>query len=827
MTTILVTGATGNVGHHVVRQLATRDVTTRALVRDPAAAAARFGVHHAEVEILRGDLDDPSSIRSALAGVDRLFLTAADGPSKVAQEQRVIDLAAAAGVELIVKLSAMHADERSALPAFAWHGTIERHLAASGVPAVVLQPAFFMANMLMVAPGVAATDTLFAPTGGAKVAMVDVRDVAAVAAAVLVDPGLRRAHAGGDRSRGDHVRRRRGRDRRRRRPADPLRRPDARASATSLRQRGRAAVAAPAPRRGLRADPQRRVRPSHRHRPRGHGEPGHRHRRLRPRPRRGVRPLRLPMATTFEAPAGTPVPGLAPPPQRRMTAAQRGTLLAVCLATAMLMLDIAVVNTALSAIATDLDTGGSGLQWVIDAYTLPLAALVVTAGSLADRFGRRRLFLLGLVVFTAASACCAAAPSIAVLDAARAVQGVGAAVMFAVSLAVLSVAFPHPAQRMPALAAYGATMAASFAIGPLVGGALTTAWGWPSIFLINLPLGVITIMLVQRSVGESTDPRATGVDWLGLVTLSGGLFFLVVALLRGNEDGWSSAVVTGSFVAAGVLLAAFVVVELRDGAPDAAAATVPQPALHRRPTGRRRTVGIAVRALWLSLTLYLQQVLGMSAVAAGLVFLPGTLVNLFVASAMSSLGRRASHPARTIAVGSTFVAGGLLLLVLVSTETSWWWFLPGLLVAMVGTGALNPTVSAVALDALPPEQSGLAAGVNDMFRQAGIAVGIAAYGAIAPIDLAFQPARHGDFVEYLYDALWVGAAVALVCGLVASRLVARAVHDRRSEGEVMSRALDATTSAVPVLAAARSQRFDLQGELDRLAVGYRERAGER
>jgi uncharacterized protein YbjT (DUF2867 family) len=188
MTTILVTGATGNVGHHVVRQLAERDMTTRAFVRDPVAGAARLGDLGRSVGLHVGDLEDPSAIRAALRGVDRLFLTAADGPAKVAQEQRVIDLAAETGVELVVKLSAMHADGSSPLPVFAWHGTIERHLAASGLPTVVLQPAFFMTNLLMVAPGVAATDTLFAPTGGSKVAMVDVRDVAAVAAAVLTDP---------------------------------------------------------------------------------------------------------------------------------------------------------------------------------------------------------------------------------------------------------------------------------------------------------------------------------------------------------------------------------------------------------------------------------------------------------------------------------------------------------------------------------------------------------------------------------------------------------------------------------------------------------------
>jgi uncharacterized protein YbjT (DUF2867 family) len=184
MTTILVSGATGNVGRHVVRHLDGRGLAVRAFVRDPDAAGAVLG----DVPMHVGDLDDPASVEAALTGVDRVFLTAADGPAKVEQECRLIDAAAAAGVGLVVKLSAMHADEASSLPAFAWHGAIERHLAASGLPAVVLQPAFFMTNMLMVAPGIAATDTLYAPTGGAKVAMVDVGDVGAVAAAVLADP---------------------------------------------------------------------------------------------------------------------------------------------------------------------------------------------------------------------------------------------------------------------------------------------------------------------------------------------------------------------------------------------------------------------------------------------------------------------------------------------------------------------------------------------------------------------------------------------------------------------------------------------------------------
>jgi uncharacterized protein YbjT (DUF2867 family) len=184
MTTILVTGATGNVGAHVVRELQARAANVRALVRDPQKAMAL-----GDVDLVVGDFEHPASLRSALAGVDRVYLTAADGPRKVAHEAALIDAAADAGVERIVKLSAMHADPASRLPAFRWHGEIEAHLLRSGVPSVVLRPAFFMTNMLMVAGGVAATGTLYAPTANRPVAMIDIRDVAAVAAVTLTADG--------------------------------------------------------------------------------------------------------------------------------------------------------------------------------------------------------------------------------------------------------------------------------------------------------------------------------------------------------------------------------------------------------------------------------------------------------------------------------------------------------------------------------------------------------------------------------------------------------------------------------------------------------------
>jgi uncharacterized protein YbjT (DUF2867 family) len=188
MTRILVTAATGSVGAHVVRELQARAGEVRAFVRDPEAAAVRLG----DVELALGDLDDLTSIRRALKGVDRVYLSAADGPRKVAHETAVIDAAAAEGVQLIVKLSAMHADPASPLPAYRWHGEIEAHLRRSNVPAVILRPAFFMTNLLMVAGGVAQTGMLYAPTAGRRVAMIDIRDVAAVAAVTAMRDG----HAG-------------------------------------------------------------------------------------------------------------------------------------------------------------------------------------------------------------------------------------------------------------------------------------------------------------------------------------------------------------------------------------------------------------------------------------------------------------------------------------------------------------------------------------------------------------------------------------------------------------------------------------------------------
>jgi EmrB/QacA subfamily drug resistance transporter len=451
-----------------------------------------------------------------------------------------------------------------------------------------------------------------------------------------------------------------------------------------------------------------------------------------------------------------------------MQAAQRWTLVVVCAATAMLMLDIAVVNTALSRIAEDLDTGLSGLQWVVDAYTLALASVVLTAGSLADRLGRRRLFTIGLAIFTVASALCAMAQDIVFLNTSRAVQGIGAAIMFAVSLALLAQAFPSPKERAGALAAYGATIGASFAVGPLVGGVLTSGLDWQWIFLINIPFGIACLYLTRAYIAESRDPNAHGVDWAGQVTLTAGLFLLVLALLRGNEDGWTSTLILAELIGAAVALVAFVIAEMR----------VKQPMLPLKLfrdgsfTGAQITafaISASFFAIFLYMTLYLQQILGLSAIEAGLVYIPGTLIMLVVSGATAQLG--AKIPARTmISVGLALVAVGMGLTMLAGAESSWLVLMPGFLTCCVGTGLFNPALTNVALSSVPQDQSGVAAGVNDTFRQAGIAVGVAALGALIPAEHAFG-GDPGKYVSGMHDALLAGGILAAVGALAGWYLI--------------------------------------------------------
>src|SRR6188472_2945419 len=242
------------------------------------------------------------------------------------------------------------------------------------------------------------------------------------------------------------------------------------------------------------------------------------------------------------------------------------TLLAVCIATFMLLLDVTVVNVALPYIQRDLNSSFTDLQWVVDAYALTLAALLLTAGSLADRMGRRAVFVIGLGIFIVASALCGLAVSPLMLNLSRALQGIGGGFMFATALALLASAFRGP-ERGTALGLWGATTGAAVAVGPLVGGVLVQAIGWEAIFYVNVPIGLGAIAMTLAKVDESRDPGQARLDWPGTVLFSAALFLLVFGLIRGNPEGWSSAPIVGALVGAAVLILAFVAVELRSEHP--------------------------------------------------------------------------------------------------------------------------------------------------------------------------------------------------------------------------------------------------------------------
>lgn len=450
---------------------------------------------------------------------------------------------------------------------------------------------------------------------------------------------------------------------------------------------------------------------------------------------------------------------------------QRWTLLVVCAATAMLMLDIAVVNTALSAIADDLDAGLTGLQWVVDAYTVALAAVVLTAGSLADRLGRKRIFVAGLALFTVSSAACALASGIVMLDVARAVQGLGAAAMFAVSLALLADVFPGDEERAGALAAYGATIGAAFAFGPLVGGALTTGLGWEWIFLINVPVGLAIIVITLLKVRESVDPLARPVDWAGQAALGVALLLIVTGLLRGNEEGWGSTQIVAMLGGGIAMLIVFGLIERRMAHP-----MLPLGLFRNRTFTGAQVAAFAISssffAVFLYTTLYLQQILGLSAIEAGLVYLPGTIIMFIVSGATASLGDRLSHPAM-VTIGLLLVGAGMAMGVLLRVDSAWTIMLPLSVVALIGTGLFNPAVSALALRAVPMRDAGLAAGVNDTFRQAGIAVGVAGLGALFPAGSALGGGDPQGFVDGLHEASIVCAVVAVSGAVVFAALMAR------------------------------------------------------
>ncbi|MEA2314414.1 MAG: hypothetical protein QOI03_1106 [Solirubrobacteraceae bacterium] len=403
------------------------------------------------------------------------------------------------------------------------------------------------------------------------------------------------------------------------------------------------------------------------------------------------------------------------------------TLIAVSVAIFMLLLDITVVNVALPDIQRSLHSSFQDLQWVVNAYSLTLAAFLLTAGALSDLLGRRRVFVTGLVIFTASSAACGLASSPLALNLARAVQGTGGAMMFATSLALIAQAF-RGKDRGVAFGVFGGVIGAAVAVGPVLGGVITSGIGWEWIFFVNVPIGVLAVMLTLRQVDESRDPDAAGVDWIGLLTFSGSLFLLVFALIQGNEKGWGSTRILAYLIGSVVLIVVFIVAELRQKRPMLDLSLFKLPAF-----AGASVVAFAVSAsmfsMFLYLTLYIQDVLGFSPLQAGLRFLPITLLSFVVAPLSGRLSVRV--PVRLLlGVGLMLVGSGLLTMTAVDASSGWDTLIPGFVLAGGGIGMINPPLASTAIGVVHHSRSGMASGINNTFRQVGIATGIAGLGAV-------------------------------------------------------------------------------------------------
>jgi EmrB/QacA subfamily drug resistance transporter len=403
------------------------------------------------------------------------------------------------------------------------------------------------------------------------------------------------------------------------------------------------------------------------------------------------------------------------------------TLVAVCLGTFMLLLDITIVNVALPDIQVSLKASFSDLQWVVDAYALTLAALLLTSGSLADMYGRRKLYSIGLVVFTLSSLLCGLANDSRFLEISRAAQGVGGAIMFSVSLALLADAF-RGRERGVAFGVWGAVTGLAVAIGPLLGGALTSGLSWRWIFFVNLPIGIFALVLTLRMVRESKAEHARRPDWLGFVTFTAALASLVYALIESNERGFSSDRVVACFIAAGVLLVAFLLAERHGRQP------MFDLQLFRLPTfsgGLIAAFGLSVSifSMLLYLVLYVQDVLGYSPLGTGLrllVLSGGILLTSTIA------GRLTEHvPVRLlVGPGLILVSVGLFLMRGLSAGTHWTHLIPGFILAGAGVGLVNPPLASTAVGVVQPARAGMASGINSTFRQVGIATGIALLGTL-------------------------------------------------------------------------------------------------
>jgi EmrB/QacA subfamily drug resistance transporter len=463
-------------------------------------------------------------------------------------------------------------------------------------------------------------------------------------------------------------------------------------------------------------------------------------------------------------------------------------LVLICVAQFMVVLDATIVNVALPSIQQDLHLSEGSLQWVVNGYTLVFGGFLLLGGRLGDLLGRKRLFLLGLVIFTGASLLNGLATGEAMLVGSRALQGLGAALISPAALSIISTTFEEGAERARALAVWAAIAIGGSAVGLILGGVLTQYFSWPWIFFVNVPVGIAAFVLSLRLLPESRDAGAHGsYDLAGAATVTGGLMALVYAIVNAQSAGWTSGRTLGFFAAATVLLAAFVVIELRSTAP-----------LVRLSIFRIRSLLTANVAMFLAMsgmfamfffnTLYLQRVLGYGPLEAGLAFLPFTAGVMLSATIASQFATRLG--VRPIAaVGFLLTAGGLVLLTQLPVDGSYLTdVLPALLLASLGMGAVFMPLTLIATTGLDDEDQGLASGLFNTSQQIGGALGLAVLSTLAAsrASAAGGSPTHALVVGFHWAFAAGGiitlAALALMVALLRRHHVAQ-LEERADSGE--------------------------------------------
>jgi EmrB/QacA subfamily drug resistance transporter len=454
------------------------------------------------------------------------------------------------------------------------------------------------------------------------------------------------------------------------------------------------------------------------------------------------------------------------------------TLVAVSFGLFMIMLDNTVVNVALPSMQRALKIGPNELEWVVVGYALTFATFMLSGGKLADLYGRRKLFVVGLVVFTAASLACGLAPNAGFLIGARVVQGVGSAIMNPATLGIITATFP-PRQRGTAIGIWAGTSAMALAIGPLVGGLLTEKVSWSWIFFVNVPVGVLGVFVALWAIDESRDmSERQALDLPGQISSAAGLFALTYALIEGNRHGWASPLILGLFAAAVAFLAAFVLLERHQRIP------MLDLSLFRSATFTGANVAmllvtLAMFGIFFYNSLFFQNILGYSAIQTGAMFLPMTLLVMLIAPQAGRFSDRIGSR-WLVGGGMTLVALSLLLFAQLSFGANFWNILPAAVVGGIGMALTMTPTTAAAMGSVAVNKAGVGSAVLNSSRQVGGSLGIALMGAVVASEIhvknRLSPLFADQFVSGYHHALYLAAGIAAAGALVAVATVRKVAH---------------------------------------------------